>query len=1064
MEGWLDDLGPATGPGPHASRLWLVHRTQRDAALSASVARGLPGWFDPPLHFLSELGELFGIQRRPIGILTGRLLVARLARDHGRRIGLRASFGEEGPARSHMLDGLIGELLAEGVAPAALRESLGGRPSDEFGRLRNAWVCDTYAALLDALADQGLYDARQIHALAAERIETGGLSVAVRGARTLHVYGLSSLSRRERLFRALAAQASVDVRVYQLDEGEPSEWDDLPGVADAPATVADDAPATVADAAPRAAAVPDVAPVAPHTAESEDRAAGVTIRPAPDAVREAAYVARRVKQLLAAGECRPSEVAVVARSGREDTRRIHRALEDAGVPSSARLRTVLAQIPALRALLDLFGAEASGWDYGSLRTVGTSPYFAIGLDARPLDYLASERRIAGLANWEGALAELAEALAHDRDHPEARRLRGRGIGSDRVAAAARGVARLREHVAGLAGQRGESDWIDLTRSFTAGGGLEYLRRICRVVGGRYDLVRLDQRGVRVLDSLLAEWRGLLSTSTGLTAADWHGRLRRLLEANELALSTPSYHGVKILEAHEAALTPFRHVFVVHANDGEFPRTPRAAGIFTDGERAALRAAGLPLEDRTTALRRERSLWRAVTAGESVTLTYRTSTSAGVPLLPSLMVPDHEAESALPRTIVHADDDLEAVSRAEQLRLEVLRLARKRRGGEEGKLEVADVPAVRHAVLGAFAEELRAGRLDDVESIEPGLGLEPSPLLGRDRPLSQRSHAWNGRLRDPALLQVIGERFGPEHVWSASQLQQYAVRPFDFLLARVLRIELREEAGEETSPMASGSVVHAVLEALHGRLLGADEAGFAAGPALLEEVSRDVFKRLEREAGLWLGLPALWNLKRAHLRETVRGFVTWDFAWLAKRSARPEAVEARFGSDGAEPVEITGTDLAGRPAALRLAGRIDRVDRVGRAGDRLRIVDYKLGDPPARKRYDDGALLQSALYSAAWERLGSRRPSEALFLSIRNPGKGSMSGLKDSGVEDVLRFALSIPARVRAGLFEPVQAATAHPASDWQPGPEITRTQSWISAGHRFDNPAEGAAPGSPGDE
>ncbi|MGD8494610.1 MAG: PD-(D/E)XK nuclease family protein [Gemmatimonadales bacterium] len=1022
LERWLGALGDHAGPDPHAARLWLAHRTQRDAALAAAEGAGLTGWFDPPIHFLSELRHLFDIRARPIGLLTGRLLVARLARRQGEASGLPSPAGERGPARSHMLDGLFGELLAEGVTPGELEAALSGLAADGFTQERNRWLTGTYRAYRESLAAENLYDARQIHALVAERIEAGGLSEALRGARALHVYGVTSLGRRERLFRALAEQPDVDVTIYLIQEPEPADWQLL----------TDD--------------VEELDGARPPVPQ---------VRPAPDALREAAHVARCVKQRIVADGCPPERIAVVARSGRDDTRRIHRALVEAGVPSSARLRTVLAEVPALRALLELFRGEAAGWDYRSLRTVGTTPYFGLGLDPRPLDVIAGERRIRGLDAWEEALSELAAALAADPEARHVRRLRGRGVFADRVVAAAEAVGEFRERTTELRDPRPEAEWIDFTRTLTGGEAFGFRRRLCRSVGERYDVVRLDQRGVRVLDGLLAEWRGLVGEGPPLGAGEWRDRLRRLLAANELALSTPRQRGVQVLEAHEAALTPFRHAFLVHANDGEFPRTPRGSGILSEEERRQLRRAGLPVEDRSTALRRERALWRAVTAGPGVTVSYRTATAAGVPLLPSLMVPEHDPASALPRTAVHEGTAAPAVSRSGQLRRDVLELARLRRGDDRRELGVADPAAVRQAVLAAFAEELRAGALDDVAGIEERLGLEPAPLLGRDRPVSERAHAWGGRLRDPVVRAVLAERYGPEHVWSASQLEQYARRPFDFLLARVLRIEGLEEAEEETTPLASGSVIHAVLEELHGRLIESDASSFAGGADLLEAVCRDVFAEAERAAALWLGLPVLWRLRRRRLREDLAAFVAWDFDRLTKAGIRPIGVELTFGYGDADPVVVRGRDVAGRPAELRLGGRIDRVDRLGGSAG-VRVVDYKRKSVPATAGYDDGTTLQPALYMHAWKTLRGEAPEEGLFLSVLQPGRGSRSGLKADRVEDVLRFALAIPRRVRAGLFEPAQARSAGDPSPWQPGREVTRTDHSITAGTRFDNPAEDA--------
>jgi RecB family exonuclease len=1022
MASWLSSLGDDPGPEAHAARLWISHRRQRDAALEAAAEAGRAGWFDPPLHFLSDLRRLFDIGGRPIGVLTGRMLFAGVAAEHADRVRLPAPSPGRGDFRSHMLDGLIGELLAEGVTPDELAGALAGleaeSASDGFARERDRWVVETYRAYRAALDARGLFDVRETPALVARRIESGELPAALRGARGLHVYGLTSPARRLRLLRALAAQLEVDVSVYVIDEPELSEWEEL---------------------------TRDV-----HTV-GEPRAAVEGVSSAPDALREAVDVARRVKRLLVEDGCRPSDIAVVARSGREDTLRMHRALAEAGVPSTARLRTTLAEIPALRALLDLFDAAAAGWDYRRLRIVGSSPYLGIGLDVRPLDFLAARRRIEGLEAWQHALGELAGSLAADPDRP--RRLRAGGPTAASVTSAAETIGALAGRVSALAGERSVTGWIELTRSFTARNAFGLRRRICRVVGGRHDVVRLDQRGVRALDGLLAEWHETVDGDPRQPIAWWLDALRRLAEASDLVLSTPLEQGVQVLEAHEAALTPFRHVFVIHANEGEFPRTPRGVGVLSDDERRALAAAGLPVEDRRRAQRRERALWRAVTANPDTVVTWRSATASGIPLLPSLMVSADAA--APPRAAAPVRGALDAgdpASEADQRQRDVVRMARRRRGGDSDEIEVVDVPAVRLAVLGAFAEELRSGALDGAAGIEEALGLGPGPLLGRDRPVSERAHPWAGRIRDPVALAALADRFGPDHVWSANRLERYARRPFDFLLADVLRIERRGEAGEETTPLAAGRVSHALLEELHARLLAATPADFAAGASKLAEVCDAVFAAVEGDVDVWLGSPSVWRLKRRQLRRVLAEFVAWDFARLERLRARPIAAEVAFGYGGIDPVRLVGLDMSGRPADLWLAGRIDRIDRYGAPPGEIRVVDYKWKEVPSKRGFDDGAVLQPALYMKAWEALHGERPRGGQFLSISRPGRGTRSGLSADRVDDVLRRALSIPARVRAGLFEPAQAASCYPAAVSQPGHEVIRTAVAIGAGSRFDHP------------
>ena len=211
----------------------------------------------------------------------------------------------------------------------------------------------------------------------AQRIAAGELPAALGGARRLHIYGLYSTRSRRALLRALAAQNDVDVVLYTTP--------------------------AAAELIEFAHAVEDL----PTNKQS------VVVQPAPDGNRELRWVAREVKKLILAGT-EAHDIAVVARTGLEDTRRALYALQRAGIPATARTRTPLSQIAALKAVLDLFRGAAELWSYRVLRSVIASPYFRTGIDLRSLDYIATRARPTALAAWQEQLGLLVAMLAVGR--------------------------------------------------------------------------------------------------------------------------------------------------------------------------------------------------------------------------------------------------------------------------------------------------------------------------------------------------------------------------------------------------------------------------------------------------------------------------------------------------------------------------------------------------------------------------------------------------------------------------------------------------------------------------
>lgn len=974
-DAFLDANAGCAGPGDFRAHAWLTHRIQRDRLYQDAAARGVPAWLGPPVAFFSDLPRLFDVGRRPVGLLRRQATLDRLAHAHGTGDLAGSSpvaFDRAGIGRAH--DRLIGDLLAEGVTPdrlGAALETLGGDP---FAERRNAWIVAVYRDYLAWLAQQDRYDPRAIHALAADRIRTGALPAALDGAHQLHVYGLTGTRTRRLLLKALRAQPGVDVTVYVPAGPDTREWD---GAVDELRSLG-------------AAPPPPV------------------VQPGPDERRELDWLAVQIKQALVHDRVPAERIAVIARSGREDLRAAHETLTAAGIPASARLRAGFAEVPALKAILLLFRAAARDWRYRRLRQVLASPYFDLGMDLRPLDALAAQRRIMGLDAWSAALGERAEAMGGDDE--DAARLERRREDAGRFRTFA-------ERAAALAAPRPLREWIALTRELLDPGWFGFRERVCRIDrrrASRMDIVRLDQQAIGALDALLAEWASAEEEDAPVDVRAWTDRLRRFLSANEIALSTPLQTGVQLLEAHEAALVPFDRAFVIHANDGEFPRRPATSWLFTDQELTVLAEADLPVTDRAEWLRRERVLWTAVTAGPHTTVTYRTADPNGVPLLPSLVVPPHDAASEIPRTRFVWDDPV-TEPHADRLAVRTLQAARK--AGAGTPVTVPRAAPVRRAVLAAVAE--------------------------RDR-VKQIGSPWSGWLREPAVLANLAGRFGDERVWSASQLEEYGANPFVFLLHRVLHLEELDEADEDTSPLTFGGVAHEILEKFYDAYAGPVPGDFdAATRALYDGIANAVLTHRERE-GEWLGLPVLWAVTRREITRTVADYLAWELPKFGNR--RPHAREWSFGFHS--PAAITGRNAAGHPVRMLVRGRVDRVDRD--AAGALYVVDYKSGYTPAPGQFEDGGALQGPLYMHALATLTGKPVAAAEYRSIKQMRATRPLIREGDSSARALAIAFSIPERVRAGQFEPAAAKSLGKWLSWWPGKDIVRVTVCRADGSRFD--------------
>jgi hypothetical protein len=472
--GFVDELHDHTGPSGYESFLWLTHRLQRDALFREAARSGLKGWLAPPIAFLSDLPRLFDIRERPISLLRRRTVIGHLAATRGREQGIAAESSFDRLGIGHTADQLIGELLPEGVTPARLEQALERLDRDDFAKRRNAWITAAYRDYLTTLERENRYDPRAIHAVVAQRIEQGALPRALNGAEKLHIYGLWTRRTRYRLIDALANQEDVEVVLYLLAEDEPGEWDELAARGETVETRDHPDPANPAPPAPPA------------------------VVPTPDSRREFEWVAQQVKRLVLQHGVEPRDVAVIARSGREDTLRAHEILRGAGIPTTARIRSTLAEVPAVKAVLQLLRAVAAGWKYRPLRHVLESAYFDIDVDLRSIDFLAREKRIEGLEHWNEELERLRLRTEQD----ESRELERAGVFTDRLVRDREALADLAAAVEDLAQPRAPSEWIARTRTVFDPGLFEFRKRLCHPDGDRWEIVRLDQQAVEALVLML----------------------------------------------------------------------------------------------------------------------------------------------------------------------------------------------------------------------------------------------------------------------------------------------------------------------------------------------------------------------------------------------------------------------------------------------------------------------------------------------------------------------------------------------------------------------------------
>lgn len=228
---------------------------------------------------------------------------------------------------------------------------------------------------------------------------------------------------------------------------------------------------------------------------------------------------------------------------------------------------------------------------------------------------------------------------------------------------------------------------------------------------------------------------------------------------------------------------------------------------------------------------------------------------------------------------------------------------------------------------------------------------------------------------------------PDTAYSVTELEKAAECPFRFFLKRGLGVRPVDERERDKDiwldPLTRGSELHDLYAALLRR-------------------ARDENRRPNKKDGIWLIALAQERLRKLNeempsATVEIRERESKDFlsdvelfseAESSDSTSTPIGFEVSFGrplDDDSEPLarsEAVDVDL-GKGVVLRIAGRIDRIDKVGTAS--FEVLDYKTGGfwrENWQGSFNGGRRLQHALYGlAAVELLKARYKNPKVIAGV-----------------------------------------------------------------------------------
>jgi ATP-dependent helicase/DNAse subunit B len=710
------------------------------------------------------------------------------------------------------------------------------------------------------------------------------------------------------------------------------------------------------------------------------------------AAGEAREIARQMKLLLTDREgLTPERVAVVVRSWDSGYERpLREALRRYGIPAEFGTGPKLSQIPAVRAALSVLDVLTGGWLRADVIKLINNGYVVRGpgLRAEAMEKIALDAGIIGgsLGEWRIGLGALAARL--DEEHDQRAEVdAARGIEPESAAAEEMldddegNCLRSRNMIQGQREKLREAlallDQLDsmlrplenATDVTEAAGAFERIIRELqiptRAEQGDENQAAQDLQGLEALAGVLremAEAPEILGAGREADFPTFAVQLRGACDQVRCPRPATRRRGVQVLEASEARLESFDTVFVCGLREGLFPSRKRQDPIYGDEVRGRLQE-GLPgLRPRQGGKNEEAFLFYGALAcaERQVWLTFPLTEADGSPVLPSLYVDEvlrqwqggagHGGTVKLVQTRQQAQviPGLEEACHYSEV-LEAL-------GWEPG-----------------LPEAWRGRRDDWWQRLEVPEGLPSAEEIHWLAAVEQErgeveASRYAGYMQQEQIVDSLALAWGPDHLFSVSQLNCYAGCAMRFFFERLLRLEALPEPTEAVERVDLGRLMHRILAVFFQDRVGKEPLGEAdldqelrRLQALIEELTEGWGERVT-------GAEVVWQKTIESMKRDLEAVLRAEEAeGLAKRTPlgrQVMTVEQGYG----DKQEFA---VATQDGPVKLRGRIDRIDlNTGEGRGGFVLSDYKTGYGSTKGAVDEGLDLQLPVYAMATQELFS----------------------------------------------------------------------------------------------
>lgn len=642
---------------------------------------------------------------------------------------------------------------------------------------------------------------------------------------------------------------------------------------------------------------------------------------------ECRYVALRIKQLLYEGKVRSRDIAVVSRDGKGYDIEIREALKKYGIDVfTDKLQNVKIQPLCTYILASL---EIAAYGMNASRVMKCLKTGLTDLDTEEVSRLENYALMWGFSapfdrQWKENPSGFGEKMSED-DEKELEELnRLRKIAAEPL------ISFRKSFEDGISGKKAAEEIFRLLEHIHAAENLKKLA-ISLEDEGEEELALEQERIWEKVISILDSFAQVVADDKK-SAAEILDLFDIIISNEKIGVLPQGLDEVLVGNAERTRVSSPKIVFVVGANEGVFPRTPRSSGIFSDRERNLLLAGGLPLnapvldrilEERFIAYHTLSS------AAEKICVSY-CAKSASEDLFPSEII--SEIRSVFPECTV----------------------------SEAEKTDVYSYVFSESTAFDAVAETWKS---------EDGKTSALKKYFSEKEEFAEKTEALEKYLSREKVSIKDGETaknlFGRNMFLSASRIESYYKCPFGYFCRYGLKAKPEEKA--EISPRQRGTVVHHCLEILI-KEYGLDELKTMEENTLKKIISEILRDYAETFMGGAEDKSTRFDFLYSRFEKTVYELIVRIIEEFSVSDFVPCGFELKIDKDS-EDVPLYEIEL--ETGKIFVRGSVDRVDMMEKDSEKyVRVVDYKTGGKDFRL-YEvlEGINMQMLIYLFAIQQNG-----------------------------------------------------------------------------------------------